>query len=395
MADDFTTADPMIETHPTLPPKRKYVFPLVVLAVLVGGLFIGTKLSQQEQRPTPKATVANGAAQLSLSSVNSVILGQELPVTINLSAPETISGSTQDGIAGVRAVVSYDNTQLELAEANIEEGLSNGWTYPIKEFATNGTITTVTVEGAYISGVVDGYTGASSISQVFATLHFQSIGEGGGQLALERSSQVFSKGDNRMVLDLDNLQGTSYSINSGNNPTPTDVPEPSATPIDVVPSPTPEGSGGADLPTPTVTVTPVPPTGTPNSCGGTCGSNANCASNLICINSYCRNPQCTASTSCTCSGPTATPTVRVSGPTATPRPLATRTPTPRITLRPTTVSTPLATGDPNNPFLGGNPIENIAPTTVPPVASPAVNEPWWTRLIKAIIAFVKSIFGRK
>lgn len=60
-------------------------------------------------------------------------------------------------------------------------------------------------------------------------------------------------------------------------------------------------------PTPTPTVTP---TSTPNSCNGTCGSNSNCASNLICSNGFCRNPSCTISSNCVCSGtpgPTATP----------------------------------------------------------------------------------------
>jgi hypothetical protein len=395
MADDLTTTDPMIEPHPTLPPKRKYIFPMLVLAVLVGGLFIGTKLSQQQQRPTPKAVIADDAAVLSLSSPTSVTLGQVLPVTIYLSAPETVSDSTQDGVAGVKADVSYDNTKLRLVEAGIAEGLGSGWTYPIKEFAENGSTTTVYVEGAYIQGGTDGYIGSSTTSVVFATLNFETIGAGDGSLILESSSKVYAKGPlNRMVLNTDNLQGATYTVDSGQNPTATPSPtdtqgEPSATPSPTV------AIGGPD---PTATVTPVPPTGVPNGCGGSCGSNANCQSDLVCSNSFCRNPQCLASTSCSCSGPTATPTVRVSGPTATPRPLAaTRTPAPtlRATLRTTQAPTPFVSADPSNPFLGGDkPIENIVPTVMPETAAPAVNESWWTRLIKAIIAFVKSIFGR-
>ncbi|HTK03289.1 MAG TPA: hypothetical protein VL401_00775 [Alphaproteobacteria bacterium] len=60
--------------------------------------------------------------------------------------------------------------------------------------------------------------------------------------------------------------------------------------------------------TPTVTPTPTP-TSTPNSCNGTCGSNANCQDGMICSQGFCRNPSCTSSTSCNCpGGPTHTPT---------------------------------------------------------------------------------------
>lgn len=76
------------------------------------------------------------------------------------------------------------------------------------------------------------------------------------------------------------------------------------------PTSSPTGSPTASptgSPTASPTGTPAP---TPNSCGGTCGSNFNCASNLICYQGFCRNPSCTASTNCVCSGtpgPTATP----------------------------------------------------------------------------------------
>ncbi len=58
-------------------------------------------------------------------------------------------------------------------------------------------------------------------------------------------------------------------------------------------------------PTPTVTATP---TGAPNSCGGTCGDNGNCASGLFCYQGFCRNPSCQTESSCNCPGATATPT---------------------------------------------------------------------------------------
>ncbi len=60
-------------------------------------------------------------------------------------------------------------------------------------------------------------------------------------------------------------------------------------------------------PEPTSTSTPTSAPGQPNSCGGTCGSNTNCQSNLVCDQGFCRNPSCLGSSDCSCSA-TATPT---------------------------------------------------------------------------------------
>jgi hypothetical protein len=46
----------------------------------------------------------------------------------------------------------------------------------------------------------------------------------------------------------------------------------------------------------------------PNSCGGTCGSNFNCQSNLYCYQGYCRNPSCSDKTDCNCAAATTPPT---------------------------------------------------------------------------------------
>lgn len=73
------------------------------------------------------------------------------------------------------------------------------------------------------------------------------------------------------------------------SPTPTETPT-------GTPTATPTGT-----PTPTPTATPGP-SATPNACGGTCGSNFNCQSNFVCYNGFCRNPSCTSSTNCVCSG---------------------------------------------------------------------------------------------
>lgn len=110
-------------------------------------------------------------------------------------------------------------------------------------------------------------------------------------------------------------------------PTNTPTPTPTITPT---PTPTPTGVPGV-TPTPTPTITPTPTSPPPNSCGGTCGSNYNCAGGMFCYQGYCRSPQCPASVNCVCSQPTNSPTpttVYVSGPTNTPRP----TPTPTLVV---------------------------------------------------------------
>ena len=84
--------------------------------------------------------------------------------------------------------------------------------------------------------------------------------------------------------------------------------------------------------TPTPTPTPTP--GPANSCGGTCGSDNNCASGFYCNNGYCRNPNCPSDTDCNCATPTPTST---SVATSTPR---------------TYTATPTPTGEPALPTAG-------------------------------------------
>jgi hypothetical protein len=42
--------------------------------------------------------------------------------------------------------------------------------------------------------------------------------------------------------------------------------------------------------------------GTPNICNGTCGSDSNCESGLTCYQGFCRNPSCNTVTNCACPG---------------------------------------------------------------------------------------------
>lgn len=72
----------------------------------------------------------------------------------------------------------------------------------------------------------------------------------------------------------------------------------------------------------------------PNSCGGTCGSNNNCKSNLYCYQGYCRNPICSDDTNCDCTSSstpngTIAPTIKPTQKVATTKPIViTKTPSP-------------------------------------------------------------------
>ena len=94
--------------------------------------------------------------------------------------------------------------------------------------------------------------------------------------------------------------------------TPTATPTGTGTPT-ATPTATPTGTPG-----PTESPTPSPTSsGAPNSCNGTCGSNFNCQSDLVCFNGFCRNPSCTFSSNCNCGtgtpAPTTQPTLPQSG----------------------------------------------------------------------------------
>lgn len=72
---------------------------------------------------------------------------------------------------------------------------------------------------------------------------------------------------------------------------------PSTTP----PSTTPPATTPPSTTPPGETESPTP-TGSPNSCGGTCGSNFNCGGDLVCYQGFCRNSSCATETDCTCAG---------------------------------------------------------------------------------------------
>lgn len=115
--------------------------------------------------------------------------------------------------------------------------------------------------------------------------------------------------------------------------------------------------------------------GEPNSCGGTCGSHANCKAGLFCYSGYCRNPQCPSATNCTC-------TTYISNPTPTPK--ATVKPTPNVVnYQLPTFATPTPT-----PYVYVAPEPSVEPVTYVPSEE---NISVWTRLVR----FILRLFGIK
>ncbi len=100
--------------------------------------------------------------------------------------------------------------------------------------------------------------------------------------------------------------------------TPTVTSTPTSTPtVTSTPTGTPTSTPTS---TPIVTSTPHP-SGTPNYCGGTCGSNSNCQAGLSCNGGFCRNPECPGENDCNCgvSTPTPPPVLGVTAPPQLPK----------------------------------------------------------------------------
>lgn len=137
------------------------------------------------------------------------------------------------------------------------------------------------------------------------------------------------------------------SIGSGNG----SCTAPTATPVPTSP------------PQPTPTVTPTPEI---QACNGECNVNADCQSDLICYQGFCRLSENPTSTVCQLPTPTPTPTN-----TPTPTPTPTVTPTPRPTNTPAPQS-PVVNNPPpvvQNPIIPTNTPRPPQPTVIPPTGS--------------------------
>ena len=114
--------------------------------------------------------------------------------------------------------------------------------------------------------------------------------------------------------------------------------------------------------------------GDPNSCGGTCGSNYNCAMNYFCYQGFCRSPLCKEDSDCDCKVAT----------TATPKVIAKATikPTLKPTIAPKGGTETMSTDTPaptlNSSYIDGNLDDEVV------VDEPEVNKSFDIKLIGLI-----------
>lgn len=166
---------------------------------------------------------------------------------------------------------------------------------------------------------------------------------------IEISSFLNNSGDFVVLFNSDGalIDQYQYSSNPGSGVSIGRYPDRTGS-FDVLSSPTKGTANSA--PVPTSTPTPAA-TGEQNSCGGTCGSDSNCANGLVCYGGYCRNSSCQSDTDCICS-------------TSTPMPILTLTPTP--TKIPVLTKTPTSTPTSGSEeVLGIQGEQSVSPSATP------------------------------
>lgn len=120
------------------------------------------------------------------------------------------------------------------------------------------------------------------------------------------AASASQEGQNVLVSKSQGVVVVSAASTAVPTPTATSSPTPTATAQATATA----KSQSSPTPTPTATATSSTSGSNLNSCGGTCGSNNNCVSNLVCYQGFCRNPSCPSDSTCGCSAsqPTGTQT---------------------------------------------------------------------------------------
>lgn len=267
---------------------RKILIGLAVLLLLVAGLAVGWYLVGQKQLFGKKAAVQGGTAQVRLvPGANTIGVGGTFGVEVRFTpGPEPISAIT------VQMDYTYQGSQPPLTVTSVDANpvlLGTGeWSVPIKSVTNSGGLARVRI--AAINTSLSGFSSADEVT--LATLNFRGDVPGTINVTFDAvESKVTLKSTAADTLLIPTSVGI-YTVTGEPpaTPTPTGV---GVTPT-VVPSPT-VGPSPTTGPTPTVGP-PVP--GEPNSCNGTCGTDANCQPGLTCYLGRCRNPNNPSSTTC-------------------------------------------------------------------------------------------------
>jgi hypothetical protein len=274
----------------------------IALIILLLGLAMAMALVNMKQDVRKRASGAGGVATLSLSPTSSTISsGASVTHDINLN-----TAGVPISTFGFR--LNYPLLPVLTIKPEFN---SNGWSCPVKTVTLVNTQYQVDVSCVFIS--TEGFSTATPVTVASVntttsssfTVEFDAL-----QTLITRKSDA---------VDIAAIPVSPASTVTVAIASPTPTPTPSATPLGASPTPTP---------TPRST----------NSCGGTCGSNANCNAGLVCYSGFCRNPQCQENKDCNCitipiRTPTPTPYRTAQYPLPTPKSDIMTKPTPKTDMR--------------------------------------------------------------
>lgn len=215
--------------------NQNQILTFISLLFLIISLLLGLQLVRQRQLINKKASTPSGTVNLSLSGPSSTVPGQNLPVNINL---DILSSPNDKGITGASLSFTYPTTAT-VGTPEIVGTLPSPWTYPIKEFTTNGSTSTITLSALYFQQDISGYLHSGPFT--FATLNFPTLSEGNLALTYDAAnSYIYSKDDpsgSQTSIDILNSSPTSNTFTIALAPTLTPTPSnttvPSATPTKI------------------------------------------------------------------------------------------------------------------------------------------------------------------
>jgi hypothetical protein len=302
---DIKTSKPNF--HPYF---QKLFLPFLAVLTLVTGLGVSLQLIGQRQSTETQASVDK--VDLILSAPTTVNPNQEFSVTVGINT-QTYK------VTAVQLDLTYQTDKYDYVSLTASDFLPSVLT---PATGTNGIASIVLGSG----------TTAKQGNGTLAVLTLRAKPSSGvTQIGFASSTAVAGIDSANQAVPtsvLGDAHATTITISgTANETTPTPTPTPTATPT-VSSNPTP-------TPNPSITPTPNSGGGEPNSCGGTCGTHANCKVGLFCNSGICRNPSCSTDGDCVCTGtavPTATPTTT---PTPTSAGTTTATPTPLAMIQAT------------------------------------------------------------
>ena len=264
-----------------MPSSRKIIISLAVAIIVLIATFSVVYFIKDRQLFAKKASVPTGTATVSLTPATATLnIDQPLTVTVNVNP----AGVLISGIAiRLKYNFSGDTPQVMASNIQIAPGISasDQWSCPVKSVIPSAG--QVSVDMACINTSTEGFT--ASLPITFATFSLT-------------ASQV--PPGNSLTVSFDPLKSIITRKSDGED-------------ILLTPSSTGIYSVNAASPTSTPAPTSPPDEDEPNSCGGTCGSNANCQSGLFCFTGVCRSPVCPDNSDCNCVGAVATPTPTPAG----------------------------------------------------------------------------------